>query len=646
MSDLEKQIQEHSETNERFLQELVRGNYTRRNNYLRGNLCFSVARRWNSWYPSYFDVKGGCYLLMPGDLDHKNVENQKDSRIGVVVIDPGFGFIDILRQYYQIEPQDISTVIVTHYHPDHMVGLLEYATIMFTSKQQCDIYLNETTFKTFESLKNDYIRVHELVHKQIKEIMNYVAKDKSHVTITVKAVRVHHDEAGDQHRSLGLILETRRTQVNQTERSHSNEQYRIGILGDTDGNDAYIPEYIKEFRNMHILLLHLGTFSNKNLGKGGKHLYPGGVKKVIQGMGIGRLGDNEKTIFVLSEFGLELAGEHRLYCKLKPFIESHFWRLPLILTGLYLQEKKEAEEKKVTINEKVSRFFASGTFAILETTPTKEKKDELLLALGFQILECDDKEFPTTVEELKTELDTFISQKHITGGLAPFEQTEELPSIEQYEHLLKNFLPNKSTIEKLQTFFTVFVQRAKFPQPPLSFDKLLKTCNRLMEEIIHNLEDPFRIIYYQNKLEYISNYADARGLTGYNWVLSPDGKIKDWKVFWSACLIGICVLREVLRAHLPVDRETVSPKSSVVEENLLVRIGNFFQQKIIEDDKLLVGDIGCTFAIEPFEPPEKIRRMSGIWLKSAENKWISPYDAEFFYDEENDRISYRSPQKE
>lgn len=655
-----EEIQKQCETHERFLKELVRGRYAFLRNYLPGGLRFGVARRWNSWYPSYFDVAGGCYVLIPGDLDPDDDENKKDERIGVVVIDPGFKFIDILRANYQIEPQDIRTVIVTHFHPDHMAGLIEYATIMNTSKESCNIYLNETTFATFKSLQNVFITVNELHDGQIQEIMRYATRDKKHARVTVKVIGVHHNELGNQHRSLGLILETTLAKKSRAFEQDLISKCQVGILGDTDGNEEYVPFYVDEFREVDIFILHLGTFSNKKLGRGGKHLYIEGVRRVLKRMGeelerdkyIERARDRDsKKIVVLSEFGLELADEDSLYRKLQPFIESHSWRLPLIFTGLYLRGQGKTSEGEDSNDKEVSRFFARATLGIIggiyesskntisasQQVLTRKDIDELLIALAFQVLAFDSKSLRKTIREVQDNLTSTITRERrerLVDGL----------TLERYLDFLSGGLKGNRDLDPLRAFFQDLVQKASFGRVPLSTSHLVKSCELLIERISYSLENPATSLYYVDKLPYISKYAESRGLftsgkerdrRKYRWAYGKGEGITSLSLFWTACLIGVFLLREVLSA---TSFESKSP-----EENPLLQIGTFFQKGIEAWANLLVGDIGCTFGINPFTIPDDRERVQGIKLKSVEGKWISPYDAECFYDHENDRISYRIP---
>lgn len=78
---------------------------------------FVVARRWNSWYPSFFDAPGGAYAMVFPIC-------KETRRNRVAVVDPGFRFLKILREL-GLSVQDLEACIVTHNHPDHMGGVFE-----------------------------------------------------------------------------------------------------------------------------------------------------------------------------------------------------------------------------------------------------------------------------------------------------------------------------------------------------------------------------------------------------------------------------------------------------------------------------------------------------------------------------------------
>ena len=102
---------------------------------------FVVARRWNSWYPSFFNVPGGCYAVI-------NPVCIKRKRPRVVVIDPGFRFLKVLSDI-GITIKDIETCIITHNHPDHIGGVFEYIASRHAADEGSRLVCNATTCAMF-----------------------------------------------------------------------------------------------------------------------------------------------------------------------------------------------------------------------------------------------------------------------------------------------------------------------------------------------------------------------------------------------------------------------------------------------------------------------------------------------------------------
>ena len=644
-SDSIKQIEQQCESTERFLKDLVRGKHAHPGNYLPTDLCFAVSRRWNSWYPSYFDVEGGCYALIPGDIKRDDPENLLDKRNGVVIIDPGFKFVDILREEYQIEPHDVSTVIVTHFHPDHMGGLLEFATIMNTSRQSCTIYLNETTFATYKSIQNAFIAVNELRDGQIQEIMRYKTRDEQWVRVTVKAVGVHHTELGNHHRSLGLILNATLS-PDLTQRTESSTNYQISIVGDTDGNEAYIPYYVNTFCDSDIMVLHLGTFSDKKLGRGGKHLYISGMANLLQQMKADASKKNGgKRIVVLSEFGLELANMATLYRMLQPTIESYSWRLPLLFVRTYL--KQQADPNANTTSTTSACFFARSTLEFLDhiyeykypdsfRSPviTRSILEELLVAFTLQILAFSDNEFRATIKELTLDIAAFISEKKERRFL------DRIPLEDYFHKLDQHALLEDNSLAQLQTFYVDMLGAAVFSHPIPQGERLEKACDILAQMAVRNFETPSNGIFFVQKLGYVGAYAQHCGIEGYQWAYDyQPGKGVKLDLFWVSCLVGIYLLRSNL---------SLAPSPPATEDEYpLIQIGRFFQQSAGDWANIIVGDIGCTFGLSPFKINQAGQRVQRIRLKginqnTQKEDWISPYIAESVFEEETSRIIYRS----
>lgn len=238
-------------------------------------LRFVIARKWNSWYPSYFNTEGGCYAFIT-----RNVEpNEERNYAGVIAIDPGFNFMENLRRYFGVEPNNIRNIIVSHYHPDHVNGLFEFITLNHELKVPCSYYLNPTTYDFFRIFEG----VSEVVEEQKIRLVDYIVIDNNFRnsvfiepnaekyakdSIYFTALKTFHREIGNRHNSLGFSFDVLAAGKNPR---------KILLLGDTDGDPEYLEKYLGYIKDVEIAILHLGSYSNRGYGKGDKHLYKRGL---------------------------------------------------------------------------------------------------------------------------------------------------------------------------------------------------------------------------------------------------------------------------------------------------------------------------------------------------------------------------------
>lgn len=235
-------------------------------------LKFIIARKWNSWYPCYFNTEGGCYAFITRDSESEPTKNS-----GVMVIDPGIKFIDNLRDLYNIEPHDIRTVVTSHYHPDHTMGLFELLTLTHETRYSCSYYLNKTTYDTFKQFQGKYSKIAEMTKDQIVKLADYhylSEKKKVREIIYMKTIKTFHEEVGNRHNCLGFEFNI----VTQNKKDR-----QIVLLGDTDGNDKYFGRYLNYLKEADAIVLHAGSYSDKDkgFGKGNKHLYKCGILNII-----------------------------------------------------------------------------------------------------------------------------------------------------------------------------------------------------------------------------------------------------------------------------------------------------------------------------------------------------------------------------
>jgi L-ascorbate metabolism protein UlaG (beta-lactamase superfamily) len=303
-------------------------------------LKFLVARQWNSWYPSYFASEGGCYAISTRDWKADLKKNN-----GVIVIDPGFGFLTSLRKLFLIEPQDIRTIIVTHFHPDHMAGLIEFATLTYESEFPCRLFLNETCYDFFRAFQGKHLHIHEIRPGQRKQLFCY-KNNEIEESALLNVIETHHSEIGHKHKALGLKIDFKH--INNNNEIHQ----KIGILGDTDANFNYLPTYVNEFEDVDVLVLHIGTLEDrKKFAIGDTHLYLAGIENFLK-----LLNSSSKIQCVLiSEFGLELGTNCDIVKLFSPLIESYGYFKLLELNKIF--DSGEMNIKKEIYSDLVAKVF-------------------------------------------------------------------------------------------------------------------------------------------------------------------------------------------------------------------------------------------------------------------------------------------------
>jgi glyoxylase-like metal-dependent hydrolase (beta-lactamase superfamily II) len=276
---------------------------------------FRVARLWNSWTPSFFDIPGGCYVILPPEGSRElKVESQ------VVVIDPGFGFLKVLRENWGIGIPEIDTVVVSHFHPDHVGGLFEYIALQHTyykhMKRQAILYLNPTCKEVFGDL-SPAIEARTIdENDEIAIIHNFQRYDGLREYITLKPFKTYHWELGHENKSLGFLVSIE-TRVEGTSRFVSSDypNYRqIAILGDT----AYSPKLAKKVYSADVLVFHLGSFKAKESEGAGKHLYARGLIDLMKACRtyIKESSHQQRRIVLISELGLE----HSSWSDIKKYV--------------------------------------------------------------------------------------------------------------------------------------------------------------------------------------------------------------------------------------------------------------------------------------------------------------------------------------
>ncbi len=196
-----------------------------------------IGRRWNSWYPSFFNVIGGAYALaMPKENGIRNI----------AIVDPGFRSLEVFQKL-GISIKDINTCVISHNHPDHIGGLFEYVACRHASgASQNSIFCNSTVF---EMLNGHYGENNPTV--ELKERLQQLFK--SNDITGIRAMETNHDELGGNNEAVGLNF------------CFNNNKDGLVILGDTSYTRYFDKEKFLEFlcpsknNNINVIVLHIGS---------------------------------------------------------------------------------------------------------------------------------------------------------------------------------------------------------------------------------------------------------------------------------------------------------------------------------------------------------------------------------------------------
>jgi hypothetical protein len=271
------------------------------------SFVFLVARQWNSWTPSLFPIPGGCYALISPNFR----ESVRDGQFpAVIVIDPGFRFLEVLRERFGIGAMDIDAVLISHFHPDHVGGLFEYLalrhTIYMKTKRKTHLWLNATTRKVFGKLSAAFETSTLTPDKPVTILENVSQARSTRSEVIVKPFAVHHWELGNEDASLGFAITISEHELSATGGlKQVRFSHEIAIAGDT----AYFPNLADNIHQADVLVLHLGSFRRKASYGRAKHLYYQGLVKVLEDCGarIRASGRVVQKMVLISEIGLEHA---------------------------------------------------------------------------------------------------------------------------------------------------------------------------------------------------------------------------------------------------------------------------------------------------------------------------------------------------
>lgn len=276
---------------------------------------FIFCRHWNSYYPSYYDIIGGCYVIQYG--------------IKYTIIDPGYKTVKALSGS-GIDTRLIENIIITHNHPDHSGGLIELMNLLFIQNidksKKYKLFLNPGTLKEYEHFGNDNFEIMEISCKKEYFLSEGRKDGKLENKFSFFAYEVPHKGIGEEQKTISLIFEI----------LDKNIVLRFGITSDLDGDKKYMRYYKKIFNNLFFLVIHLGSLKfKKRREKKDKHLYPLGLYHLINKL------DNVKA-FIVQEFGLEMMEPKELANILSNEIFRNGYFFPFLLFNIHIiQEAKE-----------------------------------------------------------------------------------------------------------------------------------------------------------------------------------------------------------------------------------------------------------------------------------------------------------------
>jgi phosphoribosyl 1,2-cyclic phosphodiesterase len=534
---------------------------------------FAVARRWNSWYPSYFEVEGGCYALI-----------SKEKKPNVTVIDPGFGFMNTLRRTLRVEPQDIQNIVVTHFHPDHMAGLVQFITLAFQTNQPCSIYLNKTAYDFFKSFQGGQIKIYELCPGDTIRVTD---SDERTDEITISPKVAHHSEIGLRHQSLGLVIDIRKKGM------LPNEAYRIGLMGDTDGREEYMPNYLNDYKNTDILILHLGSFTEDNrFGKGDKHLYRKGVLQVLDQICKKKDTDFPKLkLVVLSEFGLELASLDEILEAMGNFYLSRQPQMVLFLSSsLKGRQKTTCQDHRNIFESAVFSSLACKSlddFLKLDPNTDVSGLMENQITWAFLILSLNRQEHL----DKKCVLEEWLKEYVPLGALR--QSTSEYIKSEAYEKALNN-APIHQGILSLASALLWGSGKERMDTIAQT-RRFAEKMYQISQDIFHNKFAPSPALY-TTVMKETSSFVESLGLVEKQDLVSID-KI-ELKHFSRLSMLGAAMLYDV------IERAGISEMIKY-KNNCLLGISDYFYVGTSLKDRgirILPGDKGLVITLMGSRP--------------------------------------------
>lgn len=314
---------------------------------------FCVLQRWNSYTPALGTSEGGGYFLyrVP-EADDEEMSTGETIDAGIV-IDPGYGF---LRNFFSqgFGVRDVSGVIVTHDHPDHLVDFEPLVNLLLEAKKdrvgggqsagsrKVDALLSGGAFERLNPsiettrvvFRDTFVRTPGKDGFTDPVAFHDVDGNPINTSLKVEAKLAIHKDASelpqrDGYDSIGVLIEV----------SARGETARIAIPSDTQWSNEVAAQYLTLGSHADAICLHLGAmakkskfgvfeyYSTEKTGRDvvhkGWHLYLPGILWFIEAAAdvVRASGDERAVLVVLSEFGEEMS--HGLRADLANRLNRH-----------------------------------------------------------------------------------------------------------------------------------------------------------------------------------------------------------------------------------------------------------------------------------------------------------------------------------
>ena len=269
---------------------------------------FVVARRWNSWYPSFFDISGGAYAVV-------GAKGTSGSARGVI-IDPGFRSLSVLNSV-GVPVGVLDTCVVTQDDPDHIEGLFEYLASRRVLGKGTSVFCSPSARPLLDTYRGALLEVRQLGSEAADLVAPYPSWDGQR-RVVIRGVTTSHRDVGVAGETCGILIASDRRESDVAFQTCSETL----LLGDTEYDPREYSPNAQIFRRMRevfarpklrVVVLHVGCSQFR--GSSGKHLYLSGLIAILKDLEHARrtqVENSDPVLVVVSEWGLEHASAGQL----------------------------------------------------------------------------------------------------------------------------------------------------------------------------------------------------------------------------------------------------------------------------------------------------------------------------------------------